>query len=154
MTLTVAVVDAIRADLAAVPPKDASAREVTRLEAISRMRGEVLALREGGYTWQEIAEMVSSKGCRVTAATLSTEMLRKPGTSKTKPRDRRARGGGGQDSSRGAKPAVGGAPASSAKESAAPEKTPAEAKKEGPPRPKPAADVKPGGFVVREDSEI
>ena len=82
MTLTVAVVDAIRADLAAVPPKDASAREVTRLEAISRMRGEVLALREGGYTWQEIAEMVSSKGCRVTAATLSTEMLRKPGTSK------------------------------------------------------------------------
>ena len=98
MTLTVAVVDAIRADLAAVPPKDASAREVTRLEAISRMRGEVMALREGGYTWQEIAEMVSSKGCRVTAATLSTEMLRKPGTSKTKPRDRRARGGGGQDS--------------------------------------------------------
>ena len=154
MALTVAVVDAIRADLAAVPPKDASAREVTRLEAIARMRGEVMALREGGYTWQEIAEMVSSKGCRVTAATLSTEMLRKPGASKTKPRDRRARGGSGQDSSRGAMPAVGGEPVPSAKESAAPEKTPADAKKEGPQRPKPAADVKPGGFVVREDSEI
>ena len=101
MTLTVAVVDAIRADLAAVPPKDASAREVTRLEAISRMRGEVLALREGGYTWQEIADMVSGKGCRVTAATLSTELSRKAGASKTKARDRRPRGGGAQDPERG-----------------------------------------------------
>jgi hypothetical protein len=147
MALTVAVVDAIRADLAAVPPKDASAREVTRLEAIARMRGEIVALREGGYTWQEIAAMVSSKGCRVTAATLSTEMLRKPGASGAKPRDRRTRGSG-------AKLAVGGATAPSPKETAAPEETPAEGKKEGPPRPKPAADVKQGGFVVREDSEI
>ena len=154
MALTVAVVDAIRADLAAVPPKDASAREVTRLEAIARMRGEIVALREGGYTWQEIAEMVSSKGCRVTATTLSTEMLRKPGAPGAKARDRRPRGRGGQDSSRGAKPAMGGAPALPANESAAPEKTRAEAKKDGTPRPKPAADMKPGGFVVREDSEI
>lgn len=154
MALTVAVVDAIRADLAAVPPKDASAREVTRLEAIARMRGEVLALREGGYSWQEIAEMVSNKGCRVTAATLSTEMLRKPGASKTKARDRRGRGGGGQDSNRAAKTGVGSAPAPSAAQSAALEKAPPEAKKDGQPRPKPAADVKPGGFVVREDSEI
>lgn len=147
MALTVAVVDAIRADLAAVPPKDASAREVTRLEAIARMRGEIVALREGGYTWQEIAEMVSSKGCRVTAATLSTEMLRKPGASKAKARDRRTRGSG-------AKLGVGGVAAPSPKETAAPDETPAEAKKEGLPRPKPAADVKQGGFVVREDSEI
>src|SRR4029079_13068160 len=101
MALTVAVVDAIRADLAAVPPKDASAREVTRLEAIARMRGEIVALREGGYTWQEIAEMVSSKGCRVTAATLSTELLRK-GASKIKARDRRACGGGAPDPKRAA----------------------------------------------------
>ena len=87
MTLTVAVVDAIRADLAAVPPKDASAREVTRLEAISRMRGEVMALRERGYTWQELAEMVSSKGCRVTAATLRTELSRKGDASKPRARE-------------------------------------------------------------------
>ena len=60
MALTVAVVDAIRADLAALPPKDESAREVSRLEAIVRMRGEVIALRERGYSWQEVAEVVSS----------------------------------------------------------------------------------------------
>lgn len=154
MALTVAVVDAIRADLAAVPPKDASAREVTRLEAIARMRAEVMALRGGGYTWQEIAELVSSKGCRVTAATLSTEMLRKSGAAKGKTGDRRACGGGGQDATHAAKRAVGGPPAPSAKESLAPEAAVSETKKEHPPRPKPTADVKPGGFVVREDSDI
>ena len=88
MALTVAVVDAIRADLAALPPKDESAREVSRLEAIVRMRGEVIALRERGYSWQEVAEVVSSKGCRVTAATLKTELSRKGTRSRSKKRDR------------------------------------------------------------------
>ena len=154
MTLTVAVVDAIRADLAAVPPKDASAREVTRLEAISRMRGEVMALRERGYTWQELAEMVSSKGCRVTAATLRTELSRKGGASKPRVRDRRARGGGAQDPGRGAKPAGGGTPTPSAKDSPAPARPTPEVNKQGPTPTKRVPEVKPGGFVVREDSEI
>ena len=139
MALTVAVVDAIRADLAAVPPKDESAREVTRLEAIARMRGEVMALRERGYTWQEVAEMVSSKGCRVTAATLRTELSRKGGASKPK-RDRRPRAGGAENRDREAKRAVVGKPTSAVKGTA--------------PAAKPGAEAKPGGFVVREDSEI
>ena len=152
--MTVAIVDAIRADLAAVPPKDESAREVTRLEAIARMRGEVMALREGGYTWQEIAEMMSSKGCRVTAATLSTEMLRKSGASKTKLRNRRARGGGAPDPNGDAKPTTGGKRAPTVKETPPPARPVPEAKKEGSPQPKAAPEVTPGGFVVREDSEI
>ena len=154
MTLTVAVVDAIRADLAAVPPKDASAREVTRLEAISRMRGEVMALRERGYTWQELAEMVSSKGCRVTAATLRTELSRKVSASKPRARDRRARGGGAQDPGRGAKPVGGETPRTSAKDSPAPARPNPEVNKQGPLPTKRVPEVKPGGFVVREDSEI
>ena len=154
MTLTVAVVDAIRADLAAVPPKDERAREVTRLEAISRMRGEVMSLRERGYTWQEVAEMVSSKGCRVTAATLRTELSRKGTTSKPKARDRRRRGGGAQDEGRGATPAGGEKATRSAKDSPAPARPNPELKKEGPTQAKPVPEVKPGGFVVREDSEI
>ena len=154
MTLTVAVVDAIRADLAAVPPKDERAREVTRLEAISRMRGEVMALRERGYTWQELAEIVSSKGCRVTAATLRTELSRKATTSKPKARDRRPRGGGAQDPRRGATPAGGEKATPSAKDSRAPVSPNPELKKDGPTEAKPVPEVKPGGFVVREDSEI
>ena len=140
MALTVAVVDAIRADLAAVPAKDESAREVTRLEAIARMRGEIVALRERGYSWEEVAEMVSGKGCRVTAATLRTELSRKGGASKPKPRDRRTRGGGTQAPNGGARPNVGEKPAPAAKES--------------PPAARPVREVKPGGFAVREDSEI
>ena len=139
MALTVAVVDAIRADLAAVPPKDESAREVTRLEAIARMRGEIVALRERGYSWDEVAEMVSGKGCRVTAATLRTELSRK-GASKPKPRDRRTRGGGTQAPNGGARPNVGGKRAPAAKER--------------PPTARPVPEVKPGGFAIREDSEI
>jgi hypothetical protein len=34
-----------------------SAAEVTRVEAVTRMRGEILALRERGYSWEEVAAM-------------------------------------------------------------------------------------------------
>ena len=140
MGLTVAVVDAIRADLAALPAKDESAREVSRLEAIVRMRGEVIALRERGYSWQEVAEVVSSKGCRVTAATLKTELSRKGTRSRSKKRDRPAVGSGSERSGPAGKPAVG-------QKALVPMKGPA-------PVARPAADPKVGTFVVREDSEI
>jgi hypothetical protein len=140
MALTVAAVDAIRADLAAVPPKEASAREVTRLEAIARMRGEVMALRERGYSWDEVAELLSSKGCRVTAATRRTELSRKGNGSKSKAPERRQRVGGAEGAGGAIRPS-------------AVEKPAAPVKAAGPP-PKAAAEMKPGGFVVREDSEI
>ena len=110
MRLTVAAIEAIRADLAAVPPKDESAREVTRLEAIARVRGEVMALRDRGYSWQEVAEMLSTKGCRVTAATLRTELSRKGGVTARKARDRRPRGSEPPEPDRRGHPAVGGSP--------------------------------------------
>jgi|GEM_PF-5389890 len=84
MALTVAMVDAIRARLAAVPAKEASAHEVTRVEAVTRMRGEILALRERGYSWEEVAAMVSREGCRVAAATLRTELSRRGAAAKSK----------------------------------------------------------------------
>ena len=140
MALTVAVVDAIRADLAALPPKDESAREVSRLEAIVRMRGEVVALRERGYSWQEVAEVVSSKGCRVTAATLKTELSRKGTRSRSKKRERPPVGSGAERPGPAGKPGVGQKPT-------APVKGPA-------PVTRPAPDPKVGTFVVREDSEI
>jgi hypothetical protein len=140
MALTVAVVDAIRADLAALPPKDESAREVSRLEAIVRMRGEVIALRERGYSWQEVAEVVSSKGCRVTAATLKTELSRKGPRSRSKKRERPPVGSGAERPGPAGKPGVG-------------QKTPVPVKGPAPVN-RPAPDPKVGTFVVREDSEI
>jgi hypothetical protein len=140
MALTVAGVDAIRADLAALPPKDESAREVSRLEAIVRMRGEVIALRERGYSWQEVAEVVSSKGCRVTAATLKTELSRKGPRSRSKKRERPPVGSGAERPGPAGKPGVG-------------QKTPVPVKGPAPVN-RPAPDPKVGTFVVREDSEI
>src|SRR5450432_4696662 len=91
MALTVAVVDAIRARLAAVPAKESSAHEVTRVEAVTRMRGEILALRERGYSWEEVAAMASKEGCRVAAATLRTSFREGAPPPRARTPNRRAR---------------------------------------------------------------
>ena|SRR6266850_6284319 len=88
----------LESDLAAVPAKEPGAREVNRVEAVTRMRGEILALRKRGYSWQEVAAMVSSEGCRVAAATFRTELSRraravapaKPSAPRRGPRPRHA----------------------------------------------------------------
>jgi hypothetical protein len=140
MALTVAKVDAIRARLAAVPAKEPGAHEVTRVEAVTLMRGEILALRERGYSWEEVAAMVSSEGCRVAAATLRTELARRSAAPRSKKREP-APEGKSVAKVAGQKP--GG--------SQAPAPPPA---KPSPPHPRPAPEARIGGFVVREDSEI
>jgi hypothetical protein len=140
MALTVAAVDEIRARLAAVPAKDASARAVTRVEAVTRMRGEILALRKRGYSWEEVAAMVSSEGCRVAAATLRTELSRKGAASKTKTRE------AAPGEKKAAKPVPRGA-------ATAPAAAPPPAKV-SPTAPAPPPQARIGSFAVREDSEI
>ena len=140
MALTVAVADAIRARLAAVPAKEASAREVTRVEAVTRMRGEILALRERGYSSEEVAALVSSEGCRVAAATLRTELSRRGAALKGKQREP-AREEKSVANLAGHKRGHVQAPATSPAKASAP-----------PTRPAPEARI--GSFVVREDSEI
>jgi hypothetical protein len=140
MALTVAAVDAIRARLAAVPAKEASAREVTRVEAVTRMRGEILALRERGYSWEEVAALVSSEGCRVAAATLRTELSRRSAPLKGKKREpareeKNVANAAGHKRERAVFPGPAPARASA-------------------PQPGPAPEARIGGFVVREDSEI
>jgi hypothetical protein len=81
-----AAVDAIRAKLATVPAKDDSAREVTRQEAIARMADEIRSLRERGYSWSEVASIVSREGCQVTPGALKTGLSRKGLTPKTRKR--------------------------------------------------------------------
>jgi hypothetical protein len=86
MDLTVATIDAIRERLAAIPEKDRSDRKVSRREAISRMTDEILGLRKRGYSWQEVAELVSQEGCRVTVGSLKTVLWRRGVTSRAKTR--------------------------------------------------------------------
>lgn len=103
MALTVAAIDAIRARLAAIPAKNDGARELTRQEAVARMADEIRSLRERGYSWSEVASIVSREGCQVTPGALKTGLSRRGLTPKA--RKRRA-----------------------AAEPAAPESTPSEAK--------------------------
>ena len=86
MGLTVAAVDAIRAKLATVPAKDDGARELTRQEAIARMADEIRSLRERGYSWSEVASIVSREGCQVTPGALKTGLSRRGLTPKAKKR--------------------------------------------------------------------
>jgi hypothetical protein len=86
MALTVATVDAIRERLAAIPEKDGAERKVTRLEAIARMTEEILGLRKRGYSWKEVAALVSSEGCQVTVGSLKTVLWKRGVTSRAKAR--------------------------------------------------------------------
>jgi hypothetical protein len=86
MAITVAEIDAIRTELSAIPQKDDAARELNREDAIARMSAEVLALRERGYSWEEVAAFISRKGCRISASALKTRLSRKGLTPKAKKR--------------------------------------------------------------------
>lgn len=86
MALTVASVDAIRERLAAIPAKDDSARELTRQEALTRMADEIQSLRGRGYSWKEVASIVSREGCQVTPGALKTGLSRRGLTPKPKRR--------------------------------------------------------------------
>jgi hypothetical protein len=142
MAITVAAIDAIRTELAAIPQKDDAAREINREEAITRMSTEVLALRERGYSWEEVAAFISRKGCRISASALKTRLSRKGLTPKAK------------------KPSGGGitraAKATPRDDTKAPQVKPAEpvaaqgaVTRGAPPVPK----LSPGSFALREDSK-
>ena len=142
MAITVAAIDAICAELAAIPKKDDSARELNREKAIARMAAAVLALRERGYSWEEVATFISRKGCRISASALKTRLSRKGLTPKVKKRS-------AGTATRSAKTAA-------RDDSKAPQVRPAEpvaapgvALRGTPPVPSPA----PGTFVLREDSK-
>lgn len=104
MALTIAGVDAIRERLAAIPEKDRADRKVTRLEAIARMTDEILGLRKRGYSWKEVAEIVSREGCPVTAGSLKTVLWKRGATSRTKARASRKEARPGAPSQRDSQP--------------------------------------------------
>jgi hypothetical protein len=139
MAMTVAAVDALRIRLAAIPPKDESVREVTRVEAVMRMRGEIVALRGRGYSWEEVAAIVSQEGCQVTTATLRTELSRRGSVAKKKRRKGRSHSGNAAAVATTAPPPVAPAPVV-ARAAAVPART--------------LPEVKAGAFVVREDTEL
>jgi hypothetical protein len=143
MAMTVAAIDAIRTHLATIPQKDETALELTRQEAIARMSTEVLALRERGYSWKEVADFISRKGCRISAAALKTRLSRKGLTPKaSKP--------SAGSVARAAEPAEGGErkapPQVRSSESVVAQGAGSRA---APPVPK----LAPGTFALREDSK-
>jgi len=142
MALTVATVDAIRERLAAIPEKDGAERKVTRLEAIARMTDEILGLRKRGYSWKEVAELVSSEGCRVTVGSLKTVLWKRGVTARAKARSSTKAAGPRRPNHPESQPAT---PAHR------PETTVGVSA--GEPRESAKAPREPGSFVPREDTK-
>ena len=142
MPLTVATVDAIRERLAAIPEKDGTERKVTRAEAIARMTDEILGLRKRGYSWKDVAELVSSEGCRVTVGSLKTVLWKRGVTSRAKARP----------STKEAAPRRPSQPASQPK-AAARRVEPTVGVNGGTPPESPKPSREPGTFIPREDTK-
>ena len=142
MALTVATVDAIRERLAAIPEKDGAERKVTRLEAIARMTDEILGLRKRGYSWKEVAELVSSEGCRVTVGSLKTVLWKRGVTSRAKARSSTKAAGARRPSQFESQPS---------KTTHRPQETVGVSGAETREAPKPPRE--PGTFVPREDTK-
>ncbi len=142
MPLTVATVDAIRERLAAIPEKDGTERNVTRLEAITRMTDEILGLRKRGYSWKEVAELVSNEGCRVTVGSLKTILWKRGVTSRTKARPSTKAAAPRRPSQPARQPAT-----------ATRRVEPTAGINGGEPRESPKPPREPGTFVPREDTK-
>jgi hypothetical protein len=76
---TVKDANALKDALKNVPPKPVEERPVTRREVINMVADEIRELRQKGYTLEEIAEILKTKGCSIEPKTLKNAIrARKP----------------------------------------------------------------------------
>jgi hypothetical protein len=142
--LTVGQVDEIRRMLAAQPPAPTVRGDrVSKLAAITAAASELLRLRRTGWGVAALAAFLTEAGLPISAGTLKN-YLQRLGATRTK---RRRRQMTTAQASR--------APTTSASAQPAAQRTPACRALPTVTRPvAPVRPISPGGFVVREDSEL
>ena len=82
MAITIEKVEAIAAKLRAMPPIENKKREVSKQESIKLLTGEITALRERGYTLEQIAALLTEDELQIGAPTLKSYLQRASSTSK------------------------------------------------------------------------
>ena len=83
MAITIEKVEAIAAKLRAMPPVENKKREISKQESIKLLTGEITAMRERGYTLEQIAELLTADQLEIGAPTLKSYLQRtKPGSKK------------------------------------------------------------------------
>ncbi len=82
MGITVEQVETIAAKLRALPPVENKKRVVSKQESIRMLTGEIAALRERGYTLEQVAELLTADHLEIGAPTLKSYLQRSQSGSK------------------------------------------------------------------------
>ena len=69
MAITIEKVEAIAAKLRAMPPVENKKREVSKQESIKLLTAEIAAMRERGYTLEQIAALLTEDDLQIGAPT-------------------------------------------------------------------------------------
>ena len=83
MPLTVETIEKIAAELKSLPPIENKQREVSKQEAVRLLAKEIGALQQRGYTLEQVATRLQSKGLDVNTATLKNYLRRAKPVKKT-----------------------------------------------------------------------
>jgi hypothetical protein len=95
---TVKQVEALRMTLSALPPIDDGERELSKRQAIAMLARDIRDLQRKGYTYEMIAQALSSNGLDMSVATLKSYITKANRTMK--------RGGGQRSQSNARKPTI------------------------------------------------
>ncbi len=82
MGITIEKVEAIAAKLRAMPPVENKKREVSKQESIKLLTAEIAAMRERGYTLEQIAALLTEDDLQIGVPTLKSYLQRAASTSK------------------------------------------------------------------------
>jgi hypothetical protein len=84
--ITIGQIEAIRSELAKVPPKPVlPAEAMTKMAAVASLAPELLALRRNGWSLEAIVGFLAEKGLHLTAGTLKN-YLQRAGATRSKRR--------------------------------------------------------------------
>lgn len=82
MAITIEQVETIAARLRTLPPIENKKQVVSKQESIRMLTGEIAALRERGYTLDQIAELLTANQLEIGAPTLKSYLQRSQSGSK------------------------------------------------------------------------
>lgn len=82
MGITIEQVETIAARMRTLPPIENKKQVVSKQESIRMLTGEIAALRERGYTLEQVAELLTANHLEIGAPTLKSYLQRSQSASK------------------------------------------------------------------------
>ena len=86
MAYTIGQIEQIAAKLRELPPIERQQRQINKQEAVRLLAKEIQALRQRGYTLEQIAEALRGEGLELTTQVLKNYLQRPTSTRKANPK--------------------------------------------------------------------